>query len=192
MRTNFKYRGWIRASTRKSENAQRAALAAVGCTQIYVSGDDTLDDVLADLRKGDRVCMTSLARVSNRRADLAPFRKAVHAKGATIWEVPPLDRTSDDADHMADMMADAVSELTGEARGLTSKEAERNGRKGGKAKGKNAAARRTSKVHAKSVWYDLKLSNAEVKAHPDFEGWTASTAYREFGKRGMSSGPRKS
>lgn len=191
MRTNFRLRGWIRAKTKKSEADQRERLAAVGCTQVYVAGDDTTDDLLRDLRKGDAVCMTSLARVSSHRTDLAPFRKAVHAKDCWIWEVPPLDRRSDNADHMADMMADAVSELTGEARGLTPKEARRNGAKGGKAKGISAAKSRTSEAHAKSVWYNPNISNAAVKVHPDFKGWTASTAYRAFGKRGISSGPRK-
>jgi hypothetical protein len=181
MRSDLKLRGWIRASTRKSENAQRAALAAVGCTALYIHGDDVFDDLVKDLRKGETVCVTSMARISSHRVDLAPARRAVHDKGAVIWEVPPLDRRSDNADHAADMIADAVSELTGDARTLTSKDAERNGRKGGKSKGKSAAAARTSIAEAKSIWYDPNGGTIKQRlSHPSMRGWSLTTAYRKL------------
>lgn len=182
MRSNLKLRGWIRASTRKSENAQRAALAAVGCTALYIHGEDTFDDLVKELRRGETVCVTSMARISSHRVELAPARRAVHAKGAVIWEVPPLDRRSDNADHAADMIADAVSELTGDARTLTSKDAKRNGSKGGKIKGKNAAKARTPVAEAKSVWYDPSAGTIKQRlARDEMRGWSLTTAYRKFG-----------
>lgn len=181
MKANLKLRGWVRASTRKSDNAQRAALAAVGCTALYIHGEDAFDDLVKELRRGETVCVTSMARISSHRADLAPARRAVHAKGAVIWEVPPLDRRSDNADHAADMVADAVSELTGDARTLTSKDAKRNGSKGGKIKGKNAAKSRTSIAEAKSVWYDPNGGTIKQRlAHPAMRGWSLTTAYRKL------------
>lgn len=180
MKTDFALRGWIRASTRKSENAQREALAAVGCTTLYVHGDDTPDDLVRDLRQGDKACMTTLARISSTRKDIEPFRKAVHAKGAVIWELET-NRRSDNADDMSAMWADAVSELTGEARGLTPAQAKRNGSKGGKIKGKRAAERRTSITEAKSVWYDPGAGTVRERlARPEMRGWTLASAYRHL------------
>jgi hypothetical protein len=182
MKSDLKLRGWIRASTRKSEKAQREALAAVGCTALYIHGEDTFDELVKELRKGETVCVTSMARISSHRADLAPARRAVHAKGAVIWEVPPLDRRSDNADHAADMIADAVSELTGDARTLTRKDAKRNGAKGGKNKGKNAMRARTSITEAKSVWYDRKAGTIRQRLSRDeMRGWSLATAYRKLG-----------
>ena len=42
----------------------------------FAGGEDKLDDLLRDLRRGDIVCVMSLARISSHRNDLAPFRKA--------------------------------------------------------------------------------------------------------------------
>jgi DNA invertase Pin-like site-specific DNA recombinase len=191
MKTDFTKRGWIRAKTKKDENNQRAALAEIGCTQVYVYGIDTPEDLFNDLRKRDTVCMTTLARISPSRKDLEPFMAEVHDRKATILEVSTGRRT-DTVPNVAKMMADAVSELTGEARAMAPGEAVRNGRKGGKAKAKAVAKARASIVEAKSVWYNPRLSNAEVLAHYDFRGWSKSSAYRKFGSRGISSGPRKS
>ena len=182
MKSKLHLRGWIRVSTRHSETMQRDALAEVGCTAIYVEGQDTWEQFVKELRKGEIVCVTTFGRLSSRRNELAPRRRDVHAKKCHVWEVTT-DRRSNNADDAADMMADAAAEQTGDARALPPKEAARRGAKGGKVFGENAAQRRTSEVEAKSAWYDPNGGSvADRLARPQMRGWTKMTAFRRLGK----------
>lgn len=182
MKAKLSLRGWIRASTRHSETMQRQALEAVGCTAIFVAGTDSWQEFVADLRKGETVCVTTFGRLSSHRTDLAPFRRAVHERKCHIWEVTT-GRRSNNADDAAEMMADAVAEQTGDARALPHKDAVKNGRKGGKAKGVSATQARTSIIAAKSVWYDASIKGVPAKlAHENMRGWSKSSAFRKLGK----------
>ena len=167
-------------STRHSETMQRDALAAVGCTAIYVAGQDSWKDFVGELRKGETVCMTTLDRVSSHRTDLAPARRDVHAKGCHIWEVAT-GRRSTSADDMAEMMAAAIAAQTGDARALPPKLAKKYGRRGGEAKGESAKQGRTSVELAKPVWTNDSMgTKAERLAHPHMKGWTRTSAFRHL------------
>jgi hypothetical protein len=182
MKPNLSLRGWLRASSRSSENEQRAAFAAVGCTKIYVAGIDSLAKLVADLRKGDVVVMTTFGRTSGARTDLVPFRRAVHGKykdkPCHIWELST-GRRSTDADDMAEMIHDAEREQAGDGKALTTKQAREFQKLAAESLRKNSRAKRTSEAEAKSIWYDDKIKGVKKKlAHKLMRGWTQPTAYR--------------
>ena len=167
-------------STRHSETMQRDALAAVGCTAIYVAGQDSWKDFVGELRKGETVCMTTLDRVSAHRTDLAPARRDVHAKGCHIWEVST-GRRSTNADDMADMMDRAIAAQTGDARALPPKLAKKYGKIGGEAKGLSAKEKRTAVTLAKPVWTNDSMGTKDQRLlHPHMKGWSRSTAFRHL------------
>lgn len=169
-------------SPRHPENLQRAALANVGCAAIYVDGPDNIRDFMAEMRKGDTVVVTTLARLSSNRRDLKTILSFVHASKGHVWELST-DRRSNVAANAAEMVLDAISEQTGDAKATPHAEAVRRGSKGGKAKKKNAAKARTPKAVAKGVWYDPNIKGVRNKlAQPEMEGWSQASAYRLIGK----------
>ncbi len=196
-------RGWIRASARHSEQMQRRALEEAGCAAIYISGLDTIDDLIASLRppkakraRGDVVLVTSLSRIGRDRRELRRALEAIHSRGAVIVEAREPPRRSDDRHDLAAMLLDAADELAGDRRALSPADAKRFGKRGGTAKGRNALAARTPKGEALAAWRDLSLTGEQAIDDPRMAGWTVRMAYRLLGKRNTALGvvtgrPRK-
>jgi DNA invertase Pin-like site-specific DNA recombinase len=190
MESNSKIRGFIRVTRRHSEKMQRAALAAAGCGAIYVFGKDTAADLVRDLRAGDFVIVTTLARLAPRRELLNGVIDAILDKKSTIVETTT-GRKSKPEGVLRAMLVDAFAEYSSDMKALTTKQAKEFGAKGGTNKGINAAAARTPEAIARAAWHgNNHLSNREVLALPDMAGWSESRAYSNFKPRNRQNGVR--
>lgn len=187
--------GWTREAKNLSEARQRAILVKHKCYPIFSASEKDLSTVVTQLREGDELWLTTLARLDTPRTELNRSRKVVQAHGVVIVEALT-GRRSDNAENAADMAFDAAAELMREARALPSDQAVEYGKRGGLAtrlrfraamKGKRMPA-----AIARGFWKDHELTNAE--ALEQMWGWTEKAAYRHklLGRRGLAKGrPRK-
>lgn len=190
MEANAKLRGFVRVTRRHSERMQKAALTAAGCGAIYVFGKDTAADLVRDLRAGDVVVVTTLARLAPRRELLAGVIDAILDKKAVIIETTT-GRKSKPEGELRAMIFDAVAEYSSDLRALTKKQAETFGALGGTAKGRNAEAARTPESVARAAWHgNNHLTNQQLLALPDLAGWSATLAYKRFKPRNRQNGVR--
>lgn len=187
--------GWTREARHLSEKRQRAELMRHDCHPIYSASETSVAVVIKQLRAGDELWLTTLARLDTPRAELNKARKAVQAQKVVIVEALT-GRRSDRAADAADMAFDAAAELMREARALPSDLAVEYGRRGGLARAvkvrKAYKGARMPVAEARGFWKDHTLSNAEALAQ--MTGWTARAAYRheKLGRRGLAKGrPRK-
>lgn len=200
MTATEKLRGFVRASHRYTETAQRKRLADVECGAIYVHGKQGLDYLIRDLRKprnggkGDVVAVTSLSRLAPTRDALREAIDAIHGKGAIILEIGNKPggkpRLSSDKDQLAEMIFDAVAELAQDRRTHSKDAAAKYGSKGGKKRAENLEAGRAPEAQALAAWRDLSYTTAEVLATPAMRGWSSRVAYARFGPRNTAPGAR--
>lgn len=175
-------RGFIRVSTRHGLKMQTEALGP-HCGVVYHHDQgDGLADLLASLRRGDTVLVTSLARLTSSRDGIAEALRTIHAKKAAVVETST-NRRSDNGDDAWQMMADAVAELSGDSRALPSRLASRYGKLSGKTK----RAARLAEAEAKREWFDVRNSTTTA-ALEKMPGWSLTSAYRKFGQRRVTVG----
>jgi hypothetical protein len=189
--TSEQLRGWIRDSSRHKAVSQKRRLLAFGCGAIYSPPADTLADLIRDLRPGDVIVVTSLARLANTRPAIAAAMAEIHKVGCAIMEVGKSDadvRNSLDCDQREAMIFDAVDELSGDRKALNPEAAAKHGSVGGKKRAANVVANRTPKSEAIVAWRDLQFTGREALGTPAMRGWSARSAYNELGKRNTAPG----
>lgn len=179
--------GYVLKSRRSSVKVQEDELRAHGVKALLIDGAAgmTFEHVLRQLRPGDRLKVRTISDLALNRKELRRRMRAVHDKGAHIFEVST-GRISSDKDQAIEMVFDGADQITNKGRGHSSAKATEYGSKGGRPKSK----RGTSREDAEKIWFDSRyLTNDAALAK--MEGWTLQAAYREFGGSKRPPGPRK-
>ena len=170
--------GWVRASPRFPEKAQRAAVERHART-IYSSSDDaTVYDMVKSLRAGDEVYVHGLHRLGETRAEFTAALEAIRVAGAKCFDTET--ETFVDVGCI-EAAAAAIGVINGERRMPTSALARRRGKMGG-------AVPQLAKVphaEAKAIWADKDLTNEQAAQRI---GLSVRTCYRRYGDSGRPAG----
>lgn len=125
-------RGYVLHSRRSAASAQEKALREAGVEAIYIEGKmGDLSACIRSLRDGDGLAVHKLSDLANDRATLRKTIKAVHDKGAHVFEVGT-KRRSDNPGELAEMIFEATDKLAQVRKGHSSKKAREFGSRGGR------------------------------------------------------------
>lgn len=180
--------GWARHSRHYSEAKQIKALEAHGCRVIACAADLHVESVIRALRPEDPepVVVTTLARLASTRDGLREIIRAIHDRGCWVLELST-GRTTLDAKSATQMALDAADELTADSRSPTKRQARAMARKSHEVQQRNTEDKRLPIAEARKVWHSHPAwSNDDCLAL--MPGWTAITAYRRLGARGLAKG----
>jgi hypothetical protein len=159
-------------------------LVAFGFKSMHVYLEDKTGTVIDNIRmrRGEVLATVGGLRAlgDNRRGILTHLRR-FHDQGAAVLDIETNMRSDQRG---AEMLDAALGKLQGERRIPTKAEARRRQALSVKARTKD----RTPKREALRLWRNPEYTMAEVEAALD--GWSATTLWREFGPRGISTGPR--
>jgi len=172
--------GYIRPSNRWSESRQREAIDAAGVERVWIeSRDETLADMIRQLRRGDVVAVWRLALLAEPTADRRdPQRRVVmvqrlqeiEARGASVRELHSGRSSAVAADRDA-MILDGADDLSG---------------RGPRAKSNNPAGRppvdwEPWRPVLEREWYSLQHdTNAEALAAMQAEGVPVKSVFQVF------------
>ncbi len=180
--------GMYRESKRLAAAPQIAALKVFGCARI--ESYDEFPEWSKRIRQGDMIAVTQ-------EIVLGPSRDAVRATLRTISDmraavyVLTSKRHSAELGDAADIALAAISQIAGDGRAMSPEEAAKRGKNAWQKKREE----RTKPSIARACWRNRDndhLTSPEVCLLPEMRGWTASTAAKKLGPRGLAKGrPRK-
>lgn len=158
-----------------------------GVKKIYVEGrgPENFEAARRALRKGDALEVVSLRCLGTGRNAIRASYAAIRERGASVFISPTGGVVGDDG---LDELAKSLAEIHGEASSPSKTELIRRAKKGGQAMKRKAANGRMAKREALQIWRDPQYSVPEAIAL--MGGWTAASAYRNLGKRGVPAGRR--
>lgn len=146
-------------SRRSAASAQEKALREAGVEVIYIEGKlGDLASCIRSLREGDDLAVHKMSDLANDRATLRKVVKAVHDKGARIFEAAS-KRRSDNPGELAEMIFEATDKLAQVRKGHSSKKAREFGSRGGRPGFEWTDAQRAM---IERHWYDLRHATNAV------------------------------
>lgn len=171
-----------RGYARHAKDEKRLIAAGVKPSAIYLEGRGAERLERIKMRPGEALgVVDGLRPLGDNRRDIAAAVRLIHSWGAQVVDVETGKRSADDG---VDMLDEALARIHGERVMPSAKIAKEMQAKSVKARTKGRMGQREALV----IWRKPELTVGE--ALMQMRGWSAGTAYRELGKRGLPSGRR--